>query len=122
MIASGDKTAILWDTASGEKLHTFAGHTRQGSSTPTSRRMEHGLLTASLDTTARLWDAASGAELYRFAAHTGSIHAVTFSPDGHSLLTASTDSTVRLWDLDKLREPDSFAAADRADLWFSFLS
>lgn len=109
LTTSLDKMAVLWDTASGKKLQTFAGHTEYIFRAALSADGTQ-LLTGSLDMTARLWDVATGTERYRFAAHTGPVATVAFSPDGQLLLTGSSDGTVRLWDLGKRREPDTFAA------------
>ena len=53
--ASADKTARLWDPATGELLRKLKGHTSQVFCVAFSRGA--GLLaTGSLDNTARLWD------------------------------------------------------------------
>ena len=61
--ASGDKTARLWDAASGKELQrlTHEGCGAAASFSPDGRTV----VTASDDKTARLWDAASGKELQR---------------------------------------------------------
>ena len=95
--ASGDKTARLWDPATGDCLRTLTGHTRHvlGVAFSPDGRL---LATASGDKTARLWDPATGDCLRTLTGHTGAVNGVAFSPDGRLLATASGDETARLWD------------------------
>ncbi len=56
MTASYDKTAIVWDATSGEKLLVLQGHTEPvilARFSPDARR----IVTASVDKTAIVWDA-----------------------------------------------------------------
>jgi hypothetical protein len=95
--ASEDRTARLWDPATGEHLHTLAGHAdgvRGVAFSPVGRL----LATASADLTARVWDPATGEHLRTLTGHTNSVWSVEFSPDGRLLATASTDGTARVWD------------------------
>ena len=60
--ASADRTARLWDAATGAEIAVLRGHEEFVSSaafSPDGTR----IVTASWDKTARLWDAASGAEI-----------------------------------------------------------
>ena len=62
MTASGDKTARLWDAASGKPIGEPMKHEDGVGSaqfSPDGQRV----VTASKDKTARLWDAASGKQL-----------------------------------------------------------
>ena len=98
LTGSGDKTARLWDVATGQQLRRFEGHTdwvRSVAFSPNGRQV----LTGSDDNTARLWDAATGQELRRFEGHTDWVWYVAFSPDGRQVLAGSGDGTARLWDL-----------------------
>jgi TIR domain/WD domain, G-beta repeat len=97
LTGSDDKTARLWDAATGTAVASLAGH--QGpvyavAFSPDGKRV----LTGSFDKTARLWDAATGAAVATLAGHTGFVFAVAFSPDGKRVLTGSDDHTARLWD------------------------
>ena len=85
--ASEDKTARVWDAASGKELARLAhedGVQAAGFSPDGSR-----IVTASDDKTARVWDAVSGRELARLA-HEDRVYAAGFSPDGSRIVTAST--------------------------------
>ena len=85
--ASGDKTARLWDAASGKELAVLRGHEQSVVSaafSPDGTR----IITASGDT-ARLWDAASGKELAVLRGHEQSVVSAAFSPDGMRILTIS---------------------------------
>ena len=95
LTASRDKTAKLWDAASGKLLASFAhqGRVFQGVFSPDGTR----ILTASGDGTAKLWDAASGKLLASFA-HQDEVNHATFSQDGTRILTASADNSAKLWD------------------------
>jgi WD40 repeat protein/TPR repeat protein len=95
--ALGDKTAWLWDAASGEQLLALRGHTDQVRSVAFSPEGQR-IVTASFDKTARLWDATSGRPLLVLMGHTDRLESATFSPDGRSVVTASRDKTARLWD------------------------
>ncbi|MBL8446946.1 MAG: pentapeptide repeat-containing protein [Zoogloeaceae bacterium] len=98
LTASADRTARLWDAATGQELRRFDGH--QASVTACAFAHDgQTVLTASHDGTARLWDAATGQELRRFEGHQASVTACAFAHDGRTVLTASADRTARLWDV-----------------------
>jgi DNA-binding beta-propeller fold protein YncE len=92
---AGDKTARIWDTATGKKLLQLAhtGVVRSVAFSPDGRL----LATGSADNTARIWDTATGSKLLQLA-HTDTVHGVAFSPDGRLLATGSQDKTARIWD------------------------
>jgi WD40 repeat protein len=103
LTGSDDKTAILWDAASGQKLRTFQGHTtrvRSAVFSPDGRQV----LTGSEDNTAVLWDATSGERLHTFQGNTGanwwssSVRSAVFSPDGRQVLVACADDNAILCD------------------------
>jgi WD40 repeat protein len=98
VIALSDRSASLWETASGKRLQTLTGHTdwvTDEAFSPDGRR----LVTTSADKTARLWDAASGEPLRVFSGHTDTVAGAAFSPDGRRIVTTSADNTARLWDV-----------------------
>src|SRR5436305_1676291 len=77
--ASGDKTARVWDPATGQELLSLQGHTAVVSSvafSPDARR----LVTAAGDNTVRVWDAATGRELLTLQGHKGWVYGAVFGP------------------------------------------
>jgi WD40 repeat protein len=95
--ASLDRTAKVWDAASGEELLRLYGHTNRVlgiAFSPDGTR----LATASMDRTAKVWDAASGQELLSLYGHTNSLDGIAYSLDGTRLATASWDRAARVWD------------------------
>jgi serine/threonine protein kinase len=97
--ASQDKTARVWDVATGAELKKLEGHTaavRGLDVLPDGRRA----VTAGWDGTVRLWDLDTGRELRQYVGHTDDVWWVTCDADGKRLLTASKDRTLRLWDVE----------------------
>ena len=95
--ASWDKTARVWDAASGRALGEPMRHENWVMSarfSPDGQR----IVTASADQTARVWDAASGRALGEAMRHEGHVASASFSPDGQRIVTASWDKTARVWD------------------------
>jgi dipeptidyl aminopeptidase/acylaminoacyl peptidase len=95
--AGDDRTARLWDAASGKQLAVLEGHTDSihcVAFSPDGRRVA----TAGEDRTARVWDVESGKQLAVLEGHTDQVNCVVFSPDGDRIATASRDQTTRLWD------------------------
>lgn len=93
---SGDYDLRLWDTATGETVRTFAGHTGAVWDVALNQDGTQAL-SASSDHTVILWDVASGQPVRRFE-HTSTVRAVDFSPDGTQAL-AGDDHQLILWDL-----------------------
>jgi WD40 repeat protein/serine/threonine protein kinase len=96
---SADKTARLWDRATGKTLHVLDGHTSSVMGvafSPDGKRVATG----SADLTVRLWDAQTGKHILSFSGHTKPPRTVAFSPNGRQLLTAGEDNVLRLWDTD----------------------
>jgi WD40 repeat protein len=94
--ASWDKTARLWDAATGAQVAVLEGHTDQVwclAFSPDGAR----LATASWDTTTRLWDTANAKQVVVLEGHAHGIRALAFGPDGDRLATGSWDMTARLW-------------------------
>ena len=95
--ASDDKTARIWDAATGAQLAVLSGHNDVVDSaaySPDGRR----IVTASDDKTARIWDAATGAQLAVLSGHGDAVDSAAYSPDGRRIVTASYDKTARIWD------------------------
>ncbi len=77
--ASFDKTARIWDAASGATLYTLTGHTKtvlDVSWSPDGTRVA----TASYDSTARIWNAETGVTLHTLSGHNGPVKNVSWSP------------------------------------------
>ena len=92
-----DRTARIWDAATGAEIAALRGHedrVRSAAFSPDGAR----IVTASQDRTARIWDAATGAEIAALRGHEGPVQSAAFSPDGARIVTASYDRTARIWD------------------------
>jgi WD40 repeat protein len=113
---SRDNTAILWDTATGQKLRTFTGHSHDVTSVSLSSDGRR-LATGSSDGTAIVWDAATGQKLRTFTGHSSSVESVSLSSDGRRLVTGSSDGTTRLWDADTGRELCALLSLDAGQDW-----
>jgi WD40 repeat protein/serine/threonine protein kinase len=96
LTGSDDKTARLWDAASGRLLAEL----QHGDAVWAAAFSPDGrtVLTGSDDNTARLWDTASGKPVGEPLRHKGWVRAVAFSPDGRTALTGDYSGTGRLWD------------------------
>ncbi len=112
LTTSADKTAKLWDAASGKLLASFdhLSGVLHALFSPDGAR----ILTASMDNTAKLWDAASGKLLASFQ-HQNWIWHGAFSADGTRVLTASADKTARLCDARSGRLLASFDHQDEVN-------
>ncbi|HWO25673.1 MAG TPA: hypothetical protein VNO30_43340 [Kofleriaceae bacterium] len=94
--ASDDKTARIWDVATGKPFGRALMHTGpvySAAFSPDGTRV----VTASGDYTARVWDAATGEPVTPTLPHPGLVLHAKFSPDGTRVITAS-DLTAYIWD------------------------
>lgn len=94
--ASFDKTARLWDAATGQQIVALSGHqdwVASAAFSPDGTRV----VTASGDRTARIWDIATG-KFVALSGHQDTVRSAAFSPDGSQVLTLCDDQTARLWD------------------------
>jgi WD40 repeat protein len=99
LTASQDRTARLWDAATGQPLGEVMRHTgpvRLATFSPDGK----AVATTGLDRTVWLWGAATGRPLGQPLRHTHAVCAVAFSPDGQRILTGGggPGATARLWD------------------------
>jgi WD40 repeat protein len=104
---SWDRTARLWEVASGKEIRRFEGHADEVTSvafSPDGKLVLTGDgstpipgLIAAHEYTVRIWDATSGKEIVRFVGHSDRIRSVALSSDGKQVLTGSEDKTARLW-------------------------
>ncbi len=94
--ASRDRTAIVWDTASGATITTLIGH---GATVYDVAWSPDGaaIATASGDHLVNLWNPETGDLIRSLSIHIDNINAVDFHPDGDILAAASSDGTVSLW-------------------------
>ncbi len=105
--ANRDRTASLWDVASGDRLKQFEeGHeflTTSAVFFPDGRR----LATGAGDNSVRIWDVALGTQ-QAVLTPTGRLGTLAVSPDGDSIATGSPGTEVQIWDShsgDALSEP-----------------
>ena len=88
--AGRDRSAIIWDFATGEVQQELKEGHEFLASTGVFFPVENKVLTAAVDGTARVWDVATGAELFSIEG-TGPSAAVALSPDGKWILTGGVE-------------------------------
>ena len=95
--ASRDRTASLWDVATGNRLRQFEeGHEFLATSAvffPDGSR----LATGAGDNSVRIWDVARGTQL-AVLTPTGRIGTLAVSPDGNWIATGSPGTDAQVWD------------------------
>jgi WD40 repeat protein len=107
----GDKNVRIWDSTTGEVVHTLAGHTRKVHSLAFSPDGKW-LLSGSWDYTARLWNVETGLPGGEPMRHLDLVQSVAFSLDGRLALSGADDYMTRLWEMPEgrlrhlLRHPD----------------
>ena len=95
--ASLDKTARVWEAATGRsvvELHGHQGVVKSAAFSPDGQFV----VTASVDKTARVWEAATGRSVVELHGHQDVVNSAAFSPDGQFVVTASVDKTARVWE------------------------
>ena len=92
--ASMDRTARIWDPATGAELRVLTGHT---DSVLFAAFNHNGtrVVTGSNDGTAKVWGARVGDEVPGFR-HGDQIYAASFSPKGDRIMTSGRDGT-KVW-------------------------
>jgi WD40 repeat protein len=93
-----DKTAKIWDLASGACIHTLEGHLRNTVYVCVTPDSTHAV-TACNDGYAKVWNLASGLCVHTLKGHQRGVPSVCVTPDGTRALTASYDGTAKVWDL-----------------------
>jgi len=117
--ASFDRTARVWDAATGREVLQLVGHTdglRCASFSPDGRR----IVTAAHDKTARIWDARTGQQLVQLNGHTEGVRSAKFSPDGSRVVTSSYDLTARIWDAATGQQLQQLSGHSGPVVWASF--
>jgi WD40 repeat protein len=95
--ASVDRTARVWDAATGHLLATLNGHTGPVNDAAFSADGSR-IVTASDDGTARVWDAATGHLLATLSGSAVEVRKAAFSPDAKRIVTTGADNSARVWD------------------------
>ena len=90
---------VLFDAASGERLHTLPGHRDYVYHVAFSADGTR-LASCGYDRLVRVWDAATGKPVSVLREHTEAVYAVAFSPDGRWLASAAADRSVKIWDVE----------------------
>ena len=99
--------AVLWNTTTGQALHTFEegpldGVTSVALSADGTRLVTGGSLAAIM------WEAATGTKDRSFEGHTGIVTSVSLSANGQFLTTGSIDQTACLWETASGRKLQTF--------------
>ncbi len=94
--ASWDKTLCLWNANTGEKIHSFNGHTDDVNAVACSPDGNF-IVSASSDKTLRLWEIKTGNTIQILRGHVTSVDAVAFSPNGEFITSGSFDGMICIW-------------------------
>ena len=109
LVASGDGDGIirLWDSVTGQEVHTLKGHANSIWKLTFSRDGKT-LVSAMGNSTGyageiRIWDVETGQERALLGGQTDSVFGVLFSRDEQLLISSTGDKRIWLWDLSRPR-------------------
>ncbi|MFG2825384.1 hypothetical protein ACGFX4_38885 [Kitasatospora sp. NPDC048365] len=97
---SNDKTAIVWNPVTGQRLHTLEGHTGRVRWVAVLDGPQGPLaITTSWDCTAIVWNLITGQRLHILEDHAEKVHSVAVldGPQGPLAITTSWDYTAIVW-------------------------
>ncbi|HWR92981.1 MAG TPA: hypothetical protein VN300_11155, partial [Desulfobacterales bacterium] len=92
--------AVLWEAASGRRLHRLAGpyaQMRGASSVLSAGFSPDGSRVGLVDWHPSVHATATGEPLFELEGHAGQVRDINYSPDGQWIVTASEDRTARIW-------------------------
>ena len=106
----GDRTARLWDVATGKELRRFdADQSAYGVESIAISPDGKMLATGGRSDQVVLWELGTGKEIREIPSHGGNIIGVAFSPDGKTLAFGGcTDKQIHLWDIANEKETRAF--------------
>ncbi len=106
LTASADKTARLWEIATGHEICRLwhPDVALSAVALPDGRRA----ITGCYDGVVRLWDLQSGTLIRPLVKHGGAVHAIALSPDGTHALSGGQDKTLRMLDIARGSEVRQF--------------
>ncbi|CAC5413209.1 DAW1 [Mytilus coruscus] len=96
---SYDRTCKVWDTASGEELHTLEGHKNVVYAIAFNNPYGDKIATGSFDKTCKLWSSETGKCYHTYRGHSAEIVCLSFNPQSSIIATGSMDTTAKLWDV-----------------------
>ena len=96
--ASGDDTARVWITKSGELLHVLRGHANDVNSA-TFSPVGTFIATAGDDRTIGIWDANSGRQVATLTGHKSMVRNAVYTPNGQVLASCTVDGEIKTWDV-----------------------
>ncbi len=101
--ASFDRTVILWNADTGDKIFTLEGHNNSVDSVAISPDGQH-LALGDRDSIIKVWDIARGKESLSLSEHSSWINSLAFSPDASRLVSGSMDGTIKFWNAESGEE------------------
>jgi RNA polymerase sigma factor (sigma-70 family) len=116
--ASWDKTARLWDAATGKELRRLSHEdtVREIAFSPDGKALATETVPKKGGPTLHLWDLTTGKEVWSAPVASVRLLAVGWSADGRTVLTAAyLDGTVRRWDAATGKEGDALALPGRLE-------
>jgi len=108
LTGSSDSTAILWETATGRQLRTYAGHAKTVVGVAFSPDGSK-LITGSYDDTVIVWERDTGHRLRTISAD--SCYSIALSPDGQQVVVGEHEKRATLWDTATGRKSRTFEGA-----------
>ncbi|CBQ73387.1 conserved hypothetical protein [Sporisorium reilianum SRZ2] len=99
--ASGEGSMYLWNLESGDKVHTFSGHTK-GLACIVFKGTT--LVSGSNDQTIRVWDTVSGKCTHVLGEHHMLVRTVAYCPVRRLVVSGGYDRMIKLWSVDRLAQ------------------
>jgi len=98
--ASYDRTCKIWDTETGNQLHSLEGHDNVVYTVAFNVPYGDKIATGSFDKSIKIWSTEDGTCLQTLAGHGGEVVTLQFSPKGNFLASGSMDTTARIWNIE----------------------